>query len=55
MADCPLFADCATALGALGTNPNFSSQGGGFSLAMSETSRLYALDADAEELWLVDP
>ena len=54
-ADCPFFADCATAMGAIGTAPNFTSTGSAFSLAVTEDGSLYALDADADELWLVMP
>lgn len=54
-ADCPFFVDCAAATGALGSAPNFTSLGGVFSLAITEDRSLYALDADAEELWRIEP
>lgn len=55
VADCPLFPDCATATASLGSAPNFTSVGGAFSLARTEDGSLYALDADADELWVVLP
>lgn len=55
VADCPLFADCASATAALGIAPNFASMGGVFALAITEDQSLYALDADAEALWRVAP
>ncbi len=49
-ADCPLFADCATAVGA----PSFT-PGGRHALALTSAGVLYALDADAAQLWRITP
>lgn len=49
-ADCPLFADCASAVAA----PTFT-QGGRHALALTGGGVLYALDADAAQLWRITP
>jgi len=50
VADCPLFADCASAVGA----PTFT-PGGRHALALTSAGVLYALDADAAQLWRITP
>ena len=49
--DCPLWTDCATALGAL----PFFTPGGTFSVVLSDTDVLYVLDGIAGVLWRVTP
>jgi hypothetical protein len=50
--DCPMFADCATALGTLGPFAGFH-----FAVAIGESGTLYVLDVDGVEgrLWRVTP
>jgi hypothetical protein len=51
LSDCPMFADCASAVAAGGSFTN----GGGFSLAITSSGTLYVLDGSAGTLYRVDP
>ncbi|NOT31930.1 MAG: hypothetical protein HOP15_15905, partial [Planctomycetes bacterium] len=50
LSDCPMFADCATAV----ASPS-AFGGASFALALGDSGALYVLAGDAETLFRVDP